>query len=89
MNAQNEDQETPLHFASKRGHLEVVRLLLGHGADVHIRGSESRTPFQQATEEGHHEIAQLLLEHGAQREYVHGLLEAFTSVDEEGNGGHR
>jgi ankyrin repeat protein len=44
-----------------------VRLLLGHGADVHIRGAADQTPFQCATKRGYHEIAQLLLEHGAER----------------------
>ncbi|KAH9955809.1 hypothetical protein BGW80DRAFT_1392109, partial [Lactifluus volemus] len=30
-------RKTPLHYASERGHLDVVRLLLGSGADVNAR----------------------------------------------------
>jgi ankyrin repeat protein len=42
-------------------------VLLGHGADVHIRAGNDWTPFQVATAEGNVEIAQLLLDHGAEK----------------------
>jgi ankyrin repeat protein len=45
-----------------------MQLLLGHGADVHIRGEGNRTPFQVAKSNGHTKIAQLLLKHGAEDE---------------------
>ena len=31
-----QNNQTPLHFASKRGHSEVVQVLLSHGATVDI-----------------------------------------------------
>ncbi|KAI0288063.1 hypothetical protein BC826DRAFT_1168203 [Russula brevipes] len=42
----------PLHFASSRGYLEFVRVLLRHGADVHIREERDLTPFQMAKARG-------------------------------------
>jgi ankyrin repeat protein len=56
---------TSLYHASKTGGLEIVRLLLEHGADVQIRASNHKAPFKVATDEGHTQIAQLLLEYGA------------------------
>ncbi|KAH9979887.1 hypothetical protein BGW80DRAFT_1556565 [Lactifluus volemus] len=49
----------------KKGNPEVVRLLLDHGADVHVHGNQDRDALWWAVERGHHEIAQLLREHGA------------------------
>jgi ankyrin repeat protein len=55
--------------ASGIGHLEVVRILLAHGADVQIWGGGfGTTPFQVARSFGRVEVAQLLLEQGAERE---------------------
>ena len=51
-------------FASENGHLEVVRLLLDHGADANIHGL-SGTPLQRATACGHHDVARLLQDRGA------------------------
>ena len=32
-----QNNQTPLHFASKRGHSEVVQVLLSHGATVDMK----------------------------------------------------
>jgi uncharacterized protein len=40
--------ETPLHNAAEEGHLEVVRLLLAHGADANAKDHKGNTPFDLA-----------------------------------------
>lgn len=36
---------TGLHWAAKRGHLDIVRILLQHGADVDSKDIIGRTPL--------------------------------------------
>jgi ankyrin repeat protein len=55
----------PLHVASHRGHVDVIRLLLEHGADVNAKANYNRTSLHFASELGHIEVMQLLLEKGA------------------------
>jgi ankyrin repeat protein len=40
VNGRRRDGLTALHSAAYRGHLQVMRYLLQHGADVAIRGSD-------------------------------------------------
>jgi len=58
----------PLKDAAGRGHIEIVKFLLGHGADPNLP-EEGIAPdgraLYSAVYNGHHEIAKLLLEHGA------------------------
>lgn len=51
---------TPLHDAAAVGDLEVVRLLLDHGADVGVRDTCGRLPFEIAGENGNYSVAELL-----------------------------
>jgi len=59
---------TPLQNAAATGHMEIVRLLLEHGADPNLL-EEHIAPrgraLYAAVYGGHYEIAQLLLERGA------------------------
>jgi hypothetical protein len=51
----------PLHFAAHLNDVQVIRLLLGHGASVDIRGAMGETPLLVAVIEGHyHSVAELL-----------------------------
>ena len=58
---------SPLSYASREGHLHIVRLLLEHGADPNT--PEEAAPQGRALFEAccrnHFELARLLLEHGA------------------------
>lgn len=54
-----------LHLAAQGGHLEVVRLLLEHRADVGIRDWRGHTPLYTAVAESQCSVVKLLLEHHA------------------------
>ena len=58
------DDVTPLHLASRDGHLEVTRVLLEHGTDVNARDISKWTPLRHALDEGHVEVARVLVENG-------------------------
>ena len=58
-------QWTPLHVASRAGHVEFARVLVGHGADVNAQGQYKSTPLHLASQRGHVDFAWLLVEHGA------------------------
>ena len=63
-----DEQETPFHVASRRGHADVVQLLLEHGAEAKARDRLRRTPLLLASHNGHAEVARVLLENGADTE---------------------
>ena len=56
---------SPLHFAARAGHTEIVDLLVTNGADVNSRDAEEYTPLHNSTFNGHMELTKLLLANGA------------------------
>ncbi|KAJ1705306.1 hypothetical protein NYO67_12541 [Aspergillus flavus] len=56
---------TPVLWAAKREHEDVVRLLLEKGADLETEEKFSYTPLAWAVLEGHEGLVRLLLEKGA------------------------
>ena len=56
---------TALHTASRRDHLNVVRLLLSHGASVNAPGERGWTPLVIASDWGRLNVVRCLLEHDA------------------------
>ncbi|CAK4684669.1 unnamed protein product [Aphanomyces euteiches] len=57
--------ETALHFATKKGRLEIVRMLLDHdGIEVNLSNEVNESALHYASSNGYVEIARLLLERG-------------------------
>ena len=73
VNTRRNDYWTPLHVASYYGNVEVVRVLLDHGADLeaNAKGDNGEKPLHSVSygkyrsQEDGVRVAQLLLEHGA------------------------
>eukprot|EP00019_Armaparvus_languidus_P005129 CAMPEP_0168596482 /NCGR_PEP_ID=MMETSP0420-20121227/10044_1 /TAXON_ID=498008 /ORGANISM="Pessonella sp." /LENGTH=591 /DNA_ID=CAMNT_0008633049 /DNA_START=69 /DNA_END=1844 /DNA_ORIENTATION=+ len=65
VNKADYDKRTALHLAAEEGHMETVKLLLTHGADVNALDRWGATPLAGATANFHPEIATLLRENGA------------------------
>lgn len=57
--------ESPLHVASRLGHLEIVRSLLQNAAPMDAKDALGGTPLHLAAHNGHHEVVALLVDHGA------------------------
>ena len=60
-----QEQQSPLHIASRLGNVDNVVLLLQHGALPDSTTSDMFTALHVAAKEGHVEVAQALLDHGA------------------------
>ena len=60
-----DSKATPLHVASKDGHLRLAELLVENGAGIEARNGTGATPLILAARYGHLAIVKLLLEKGA------------------------
>jgi hypothetical protein len=56
----------PLNWAAAKGKLEIVQVLLQHGADVYAAGHDQRTPAMIALAAGHADVARFLRKAEAQ-----------------------
>ena len=59
------DNVTPLHLASKNGHVKAARMLTEHCADVTVQSKDGRTPLHMALQREQLEVACMLIERGA------------------------
>jgi len=57
-----------IHFATRKGHTQTVKVLLTKGADIELPASRNQTPLHLASRRGHVEVVKLLLKHGANSE---------------------
>lgn len=60
VNQQDEHGWTPLNWAAGRGDLEMVKLLVSHGADIFKVGRDLRTPYMIALAAGRIEVVKFL-----------------------------
>ncbi len=65
VNAVDEMGFAPLHYASKKGYRDIVKLLLDKEADVNLISNESVTPLHMAVNSGNKEVIKLLIDAGA------------------------
>ena len=59
------DNATPLHLASRYGHIKVAGFLLERGADLTAQNKDKETPLHVASRWGDVEVAGVLIERGA------------------------
>ena len=57
--------QTPLHKAARKGHKDIVELLIAKGANVNAADKYGETPLFWAARNGHKDVAELLRKHGA------------------------
>ena len=62
--------EVPLVSAAECGYLEIVKLLLTHGANVNIARGCGSTPLHKAAAKGHDVIVKVLLKYQASKEVL-------------------
>ena len=55
---------TALHMAATHGYVEIVKLLIERGADLHACDNDLMTPLHFACAEGNTDIVQMILERG-------------------------
>ena len=65
VNARGGYEVTPVHVAAAAGHVNILSLLIEHGADVEGQGIDGGTPLHQASWNGKLEAGQFLLSRGA------------------------
>lgn len=58
------DTSSPLGLASLNGHLEMVLLLIEHGANIEEINEDGYTPLMEAVQEGHTDVVSVLLLNG-------------------------
>jgi hypothetical protein len=65
INARNEHGMTALMRAARHGRVQMVRVLLEHGADPNVVRNDNFTALSLAAFFGHAEIVEILISHGA------------------------
>ncbi|ANB59930.1 ankyrin repeat domain-containing protein [Anoxybacteroides amylolyticum] len=81
----DKDGNTPLHYAIDSGDIELVRLLVQHGADVNATNEAGTTPLMKAAQFGQTEIVKFLYAHGADINRTDDQGETALSKAVEGN----
>lgn len=80
INKPNKEQKTPLCIAAKTGNLNMVKLLVRHGADINFRSPEG-TPIQIAKSNRHKDVSELFAQYTLRSDDA--VLVANSSSDDE------
>lgn len=75
VNARNYKGQTALHCVARAGFVEIVSLLLDHGAEVDLRDDKGHTPVMTA-------LRSTIKNKDKLREVVHVLTEAGAEIGE-------
>ncbi|XP_016971908.1 ankyrin-3 [Drosophila rhopaloa] len=62
--------QTPLHVASRLGNINIIMLILQHGAEINAMTKDNYTALHIAAKEGQYDVVQMLLENGAKLDAV-------------------
>ncbi|KAI4209658.1 MAG: hypothetical protein LQ351_007412 [Letrouitia transgressa] len=65
IHATNNRGKTALHLGAENNHLNIVKLLMDHGAEPHARSDGGWTALHNAADKGHCEVASFLLNRNA------------------------
>ena len=60
IHAQNNRGETPLHLASRQGHLSVVEFLVRSGADIRAQANNGDTPLDNSIQRRKQDVVDYL-----------------------------
>lgn len=70
VNARTSDGSTPTHLAARKGHLELIQLLIKYGADVSMANDSGNTPLHDAAYSGNEETVRLLIKQEAKHSII-------------------
>ncbi|KAF8351322.1 hypothetical protein F5887DRAFT_936941 [Amanita rubescens] len=73
LDLEDREGETALHRASLHGHLNIVRYLIGHEAEVHAIDADGWTALHNACSKGYLDIVRCLCENGNLEKTVDGV----------------
>ena len=62
---EQKSKRSPLHIATKHGHLHLVEFLLNKGANIEARDKLLKTPLHYACENGHALVVKMLMDNNA------------------------
>jgi hypothetical protein len=83
VNAPNKAGNTALHWAALNGHVEVILILLAHGADPSILNATGHDALYEAEVNEKEKAVEVLLREGGQLEGVVGGHEDGEEYDDE------
>lgn len=69
---------TPLMEGASAGHVEIVKLLIAHNADVNAQSSSGNTPLMYACAGGHTDVVKVSITHKSDCQPINQLNTSLT-----------